>query len=797
MAGDTPIEVDGVCARALALIAEVTGIPPSADAPTPVTPADLVLCLALALQHAHYHPVSGGSARMLAARRVEVGVEVVKEAIVAPLAACVRALLDEATGQAPDGAFARVWREHKDELAFTLTDVFLFDRMSVARRVGVPVWYDGARRQFFGDGAHASQTSPGKTGATSRLGSDLSGDKQRTYRRLAACALPAPRQIAADDADAAVAAAGRIGYPVVLKPRWGKQGRGVTVNLKTEADVRAAYADAAEFGTKVVVEQCIVGADYRLLVIGGRFVAAVKRVPASVVGDGRSSVQALIDRSNRRDRRDGVFLWPIDVDPELRGTLASQGLGLDSVPAAGETVRLRRVANQSIGGTTVDVTDEVHPDNRAMAVAVARACLLDLAGLDFMTDDIGRSWREGGAAIIEVNSGPGIDLHMLPTVGKPRDVSWHLIRAACPARAPGIVPRVMVSGAARHLLGERVAALLRRLGFNTGVLDGARFSVGERDMSMDSAAQAAETLFSLPDVDAVVVEQALPALAASGSLVERYAVAVLSDADADRTELEQTLCDSNAVERIEALTVWLASVMVIDAGSATQRERVAALPAQQTGYVWIDEAPSAPVDGHLAAGGWAVARARRRDGVAWLEWRQGEQRVALMPLAGQTEEAVRNDAFAAAALIGAGQPPVAVAKVLQGQTRATPPSLAERARGARGPLAWPADELESIFDGSWINRPGPGWRIGEVVQGVGAARPGAVVVIAGPADDLALCAELEAAVCEAFARGASAVVAPLVPDDLPRWRPVLVCDDPAAGYVRLCAEPSDAAVSVM
>ena len=774
-------DVSRTYAHAQALFTEVVGIAPAMGAEPPAGAGELVLSFALALQHAHYHPVSKGEVRPLDGEQFEVGVEVIKDAIVTPLAECVCALIDEASEFVPEGTFSRVWNEHRNDLGFDLTDVFLHDRRTVARRIGVPVWYDGARRQFFGDGCNACLTSPGKTAATSRLGSDMSGDKQRTYRRLAACALPAPRQIAADDADEAVAAAQRIGYPVVLKPRWGKQGRGVTTNLTNETEIRAAYAEASRFGSNAVVEQFVEGADYRLLVINGRFVAAVKRVPARVTGDGCQSVQALIDESNRRDRRDSVWLFPLHVDQEMLGTLAAQGLGLGYVPQAGETVQLRRVANQSIGGTTIDVTDEVHPDNRMMAVAAARACLLDLAGLDFMTTDISRSWREGGAAIIEINSGPGIDLHMLTTKGKPRDVSWHLIRTGRPARAPGIVPRFMVTGeGARHGVSVRIAALMQRLGFNTGVLSGPGFTVGERELIMDSPVEAAETLFSLPDVDAVVVEQSLRDLAESGSLVERYTVAVLTDAGDDSLALESLLCDSNAGERIGDLTVWLASVTVINAAYAELRKRVAALPPQQAGYVWLDEADLAEVDMHIAAGGWAVVRTRR-EGVDWLEWRQNEQRVSLMPL----EDNAENNAFAAAALIGAGHRPETVAIVLQGKTVAVPVTLAERGLDGTVQPAWPVDELESIFDGAWINRPGPGWQIGKIVFGINAVVQGSVAVIAGPPDDLAACAQLEAEVRDAFARGASAVIAPLVPDNLPRWRPVLVCDDPAAGYARL------------
>jgi cyanophycin synthetase len=776
-------DVGTLQARARALFAEVIGHAPDPTGASSATMADLFAALALAVQRAHYQPVSRSAARRLDSGWFEVAVEVPRASMVAALGACVCALLNEASGCVPSGTFARTRDVWRSALSFSLLDFFRNHRLSAARRIGVPVWYDGERQHYLGDGKHASLTSPTVTGVTSRLGGEICGDKHRTYRRLAACALPAPRQITVNDAEAAAAAARQIGYPVVLKPQWGMKGHGVTVNLKRDAQVRTAYASARAFGRAMVVERFVEGEDHRLLVINGRFVAAVKRVPAQLRGDGRHSIRALIAAANRNERRDGIWMYPLRVDDEMCGTLASQGLRLDSVPPAGVTVWLRRVANHSLGGTTIDVTDEVHPDNRDMAEAAARACLLDVAGLDFMTPDIGRSWREGVGAIIEVNKGPGFSLHLVPTVGKARDVSWHLIRTVRPARAPGLVPRIMVSGPRGHALGERIAALLLRLGFNPGVLAGARWIVGERDVRMDSPAQAAETLFSLPDVDAVVVEQTPLALADSGSLVERYAVAVLSDADADRTELEQALCDGTATERVGELVVWLSSVVVIDASSASQRARVAALPAHQVGYAWLDAGSSEALGMHLGAGGWAVMQTRR-DGAVWLEWCQGNQRVALMPLVDNDDAVMRTNALAAAALIGVGQSAEAVAAVLQGQTLATPPTMAERARGVHGPLAWPVDELESIFDGAWINRPGPGWQAGEVVLGIEAVVPGAIAVISGPADDLDACAGLEAAVRNAFERGASAVVAPLLPDDLPRWRPVLVCDDPAAGYAR-------------
>lgn len=751
-----------------------------ASNPVPETMGALFLQLALAVQRTHHQPVSRGAVRLLAGGDWEVVVEVVRESIVAPLAECVGALVDEIAGWAPRGSFHQRLEARQAVLKFELTDVFLHDRRIVARRLGVPVWYDGARRQFFGDGAHARLVSPGKTSLTTRLGSDLTGDKERTYRRLAACGLPVPRQIAVESVEDAIAAARRIGWPVVLKPRWGKQGRGVTVNLGSDDAVRAAWEAASEFGNKIVVERYVQGTDYRLLVIGGRFVAAVGRIPARVCGDGQRTIRELIDASNRTDRRDGVFLWPLHLDAEMLGTLAAQGLSPDDVPREGKDVALRRVANQSIGGTTVDVTDLVHPDNRELAVAVAKACLLDLAGIDLVTTDVSRSWREGVGAVIEVNSGPGIDLHMLPTEGKPRDVSRHLVRSVHPARSPGLVPRFLVAGEGGEGVARSLSARLEQSGHCTGRLCGNEAAVDGRVFTEPGAQRAAELLFSLPDVDAVVVEQSLKALAGEGSMVERYAVGVLTDAGGDTSVLEEVLLDGSAAERVLDMVVWLSSVVVIDAAQARLRAHTSRLAATQVGWVWSEAGAPAGLAAHLEAGGFAVGFEDAAADPA-LVLRVGTQRTVLgrYELGGAR---VREDAFAAAALVGAGMAAEAVAALLRGERGARVPTLAERARGEVPAALWSRDALEQAFDGAWIQRPGPGWRAGPLVCGLERVEAGAVAVIDGPADELEAVAGLEAAVREAFERGASAVVAPLLPDDLPRWHPVLVCDAPQAGF---------------
>jgi D-alanine-D-alanine ligase-like ATP-grasp enzyme len=416
---DTPLELGEAGRQARALFIQVTGDEPDYCGIFPSEYGAMVLAFALALQRARYHPVSQGTVRILEDERIEVAVEVVRSRMVEPIARCVAALLDEACGIAELGTFADTWNSQWHMLRFTLTDLFLYDRLLVTRRLGVPYWHDGARRLFLGDGCHARLIKQGFTEASSYMGNILTADKEWTNHRLAACGMPVPSQIVVKNVNEALVAARKIGYPVVLKPRAGNKGYGVTSNLLTDADVCGAFTNAARIGGSMVIERYIAGDDYRFLVINGRYVAALKRLPAQVVGDGVRTVGELLAWANKHERRDGVQLFALNPDEEMRQTLSTQGLGLASVPEAGQQVILRSVANLTRGGTTEDATDEVHHDNQTLAVKAARACLLDVAGVDFVTPDVRRSWREGCGCIIEVNAGPGWTCTCFPPLGVP------------------------------------------------------------------------------------------------------------------------------------------------------------------------------------------------------------------------------------------------------------------------------------------------------------------------------------------------------------------------------------------
>lgn len=274
---------------------------------------------------------------------------------------------------------------------------------------GVPVQRLASSSYQYGWGAHARWMESSFTDADSVISARLARDKRAAHALLRLAGLPVPAQRAVRSADDACRAAGQMGYPVVMKPADQDGGRGVEAGLQDETALRRAHARARTHSTQLVVERHIEGQDYRLGVLNGRLAWCTWREPAGVWGDGQATVSTLIDAANRdprRSTRPGAHMVPITLNAEARELLSEQGVALDVVPAKGTFVRLRRAANVSSGGRPVDVLANVHPDNAALAVQAARLFRLSLAGVDLITPDIGRSWREAGGAICEVNGQP-------------------------------------------------------------------------------------------------------------------------------------------------------------------------------------------------------------------------------------------------------------------------------------------------------------------------------------------------------------------------------------------------------
>ena len=362
-----------------------------------------------------------------------------------------------------------------------------------------------------------------------------SQDKELTRTLLAESGVPvAEGRPVVDEADA-WSAAEEIGSAVVVKPRDGNQGRGVSVNLTTREDVARGWRIAREHSSDVVVERYVPGGDYRLLIVGDRMVAAARRHPPTVTGDGRSTVRQLVDRVNEDPRRCGDHagaLSPIEIDAVALAVLAEQGLVPESVPPVEQTVLLRNNANLSTGGTAEDVTDIVHPDVAARAVEAARIVGLDIAGIDVVADDIAMPLEPQQGAIIEVNACPGLRMHLEPTEGTPRDVGVAIVDTLFSPGDEGRIPVAAVTGTNGKTTVVRLLAHIATTGGATvGMTCTEGVFIGNRQIDTGdcSGPKSARRVLANPKVTTAVLETARGGILREGCGFDFCDVAVVTN----------------------------------------------------------------------------------------------------------------------------------------------------------------------------------------------------------------------------------------------------------------------------
>ena len=443
---------------------------------------------------------------------------------------CLAALND--TGFEVDQAL-RALRELDEDLRLGPSTASIVDAALVR---GIPFrrLSNGSLVQF-GWGSKQRRIQAAETDASSAIAESIAQDKELCKKLLQAAGVPVPVGRPVIDAEDAWVAAQAIGLPVVIKPRDGNQGKGVAVNLKTRQEVIEGYANAIKFRDDIMVERYLPGSDYRLLVVGDKLVAAARREPPLVVGDGHSTVRQLVEKVNADPRRgDGHAnsLTKIRFDEIALARLKEQGMDADSVPAKGARVVLRNNANLSTGGSATDVTDDVHPEVSARAVMAAQMVGLDVCGVDLVVESVLKPLEEQNGGIVEVNAAPGLRMHLQPSFGKGRDVGSAIIDSMFGPGQDGRIPLIAVTGTNGKTTTVRLCAhLLSGNGWRVGMTntDGVYVNGLQLDSGDCSGPRSARSVLMHPDVDAAVLETARGGMLREGLAFDRCQVAVVTN----------------------------------------------------------------------------------------------------------------------------------------------------------------------------------------------------------------------------------------------------------------------------
>lgn len=516
-----------------------------------------------------------------------------------------------------------------------------------------------------GQGCHRRWLNGAVMPDTSSTGMAVAHDKLQTATLLATHGLPVTSPRLAHTLEQARQAARALGWPVVVKPRSTNKGVGVSTDISNADELELAFAQAMRYDHSVLIEKHIPGDDHRLLVVDGRFTAAARRMAAQVTGDGVRTVRQLVaalKRSRQQGLSDVVFIKGADValDQEAARVLRHQGLDFDTVPATGRAVRLRGNANMSTGGTSVDVTREVHPDNRLLAERAARLIGLPIAGIDYQTTDIGRSWRAWTGAILEINAGPGLEPHLSATPD--HDVPNLLLDHLFLAGGNGRVPLAGITGSLGKTTTCRMLAhILSAAGHVVALASTQGTFIGNetvRTGDLASGVYGAELLLD-PTVTAGVFEMARGGLIKRGLGVDRVDVGAVLNVMDNRIGLEG-MNSREDLARVKGLVPHNArSMAVLNADDPLCLAMKEGLQAPLVCLV-SDRADNAAVPRHLAAGGMAVILEDRR-GIPSIVLRRGDSMLGEMPVTdipatwqGGFRPAILNAMFATAIASGMG-----------------------------------------------------------------------------------------------------------------------------------------------
>ena len=553
-----------------------------------------------------------------------------------------------------------------------------------ARRRGIPVLrLDEHSLIQLGQGSRQKRIRASITSDTSHIAVETAGNKALTKALLAEAGLPTPAGMVVRSREEALAAAERLGFPLVTKPLDGNHGRGVSVGLMSAEAVGWGWEQASRHSRRVIVEQMLKGRDHRCLVVGGKVVAIAERVPAAVTGDGVSSIAQLIEAVNQDPRRgDGheKVMTRIKVDDHVRARLAGAGLELGSVPKRGRVVELRATANLSTGGTAIDRTEVAHPDNVAIAEQAAAVIGLDVAGIDFLAPDISRSVRETGGGIVEVNAAPGFRMHLEPSEGVARDVARPVLRALYPRAQDSRIPVIAITGTnGKSTTTRMVARILRAAGLSVGFTSTSGVYLDERLLRSGDASgpKSARMLLRNPKVDAAVLEVARGGILREGLGFDACDIGAVLNVTADHLGLKgiDTLDDLANVKSVVVESVRRRGHSILHAADP-QTIRMQRHARGAIGFFSMRGGADLPdfLRRHIAGGGLAVVREPTPAGGDVVVYKDGERQrlmgVREIPatLNGAAEFNVQNALAAVAISAAQGLGPAIVREALSGFT---------------------------------------------------------------------------------------------------------------------------------
>lgn len=424
-----------------------------------------------------------------------------------------------------------------------------------------------------GYGVHQKRIQATTTVNTNMIAVDIAGNKHATKTLLGDMGVPVPKGYRIRDIDELESTLDRVGFPAVIKPLDGNHGKGATVGIRSIEDAHVAFEKAKEYSRWIIVEQQLLGSDFRALVVNNRLIAVAERVPAHVVGNGKDSIQKLIDKTNEDPRRGyghENVLTEIDVDGQTMRCVRKAGYDLNSVLPKGEILHLKTTANISTGGTAIDCTDEVHPQNVLLFERIARIIGLDVAGVDVIAPNVIEPLSENGGGIIEVNAAPGFRMHLAPSEGIGRNVAEHVIDMLFPRGAPARIPIFAITGTNGKTTTTRlIAHILKNSGRNVGftTTDGTYIGNQQIVAGDNTGPVSAQLVLKDPTVDVAVLETARGGIIRSGLGFDYCDIGIVTNIAADHLGLKDvnTLEDLARVKSVVPRAVGKRGYAVLNA----------------------------------------------------------------------------------------------------------------------------------------------------------------------------------------------------------------------------------------